>query len=329
MSFCPFLGIFITNIICNVMFGYRYSPWEKEEEFRKLQEFNYIPANFALDTDPINQLSWIKHIYHTKSFKTYLENVKARDEFIGNQLAKHLMSFLHNTVRDFTDKLIKDKRTKSDCPEIDVSFRNEIEMILGDMLLAGTDTTRSMLEWSVLFLLHWCHLQELIYNEIVDDVGKGKYPSLKHKCELNICNAFISETLRYSSFLPILIAHKALENEKIGSYNIPRGTSIVYNAWIIHRNEKHWHMPFEFDHTRWLDANNKYKTNKCFVPFGFGVRSCLGQALGYKEIFIFLTRLICDFRILPEKTKPVPDLEGCPGTIIVTKPFYVTLEERK
>ena len=239
------------------------------------------------------------------------------------------MSFRQDRVRDFTDKLIKDKGIKSSISKIDPSIRNEIEMILSDMLLAGIDTTRSVLEWSILFLLHWPHLQELIYNEIIDLVGKGNYPSLKKKCNLHICNAFISESLRYSSFTPVLALHKALENEKIGSYNIPKGTSIIYNAWKIHHDEKYWDMPFKFDHTRWLDVDNKYKTNKSFVPFGFGARSCPGEALSYREILVFLTRLICDFKISPEDNESLPDLEGCYGSMIVTKPYNIILEERK
>ena len=316
-------------MMCNVLFGYHYSLGEKEEEFQQLQDFSYVLVSLFTDTDPINYLSWIKHIYHTRTYKKYLENVKIRDEFVGNQLTNHLMSFHPDSVRDFTDKLIKDKGIKSNSPKIDTSIRNEIEMILSDMLLGGIDTTRSILEWIILFLLHWPHLQELIYDEIVDLVGKGNYPSLREKCNLHICNAFISESLRYSSFTPVLAPHKALENENIGSYNIPKGTTIIYNAWRMHHDEKHWHMPFEFDYTRWLDVNNKYKTNKRFFPFGLGVRSCPGEALSYKEIFVFLTRLICDFKISPEENESLPDLEGCSGTLIVTKPYNITVEERK
>ena len=329
MHFAPVLGICVTNIICNVLFGYRYLPGEKEEEFQQLQEFTYILANLAFDTDPINHLSWIKYIYHTKDFKRYLKSVHARDEFIGNQITKHLTSFCQDRPRDFTDRLISDKQVKLNCPGIDASNRNEIEMILSDMLLAGIDTTRSMLEWSVLFLLHWPYLQDLIYKEIVDLVGKGNYPPFKQKEKFHIYNAFISESLRYSSFAPTLGIHKALKNENIGSYKIPGGTSIIYNAWKIHHDKKHWNKPFKFDHTRWLDANNEYQTNKSFVPFGLGVRSCPGEALSYKEIFVFLTRLICDFKILPEGNKPLPDLEGCHGNLIVTKPYYITIEERE
>ena len=312
-----------------MLFGYHYSLGEKEEEFQQLQDFTYILLSLFSDTDPINYLSWIKYIYQTRTFKKYFENIKIRDEFVGNQLTKHLMSFRQDRVRDFTDKLINDKGIKSSSSKIDPRIRNEIEMILSDMLLAGIDTTRSVLEWSILFLLHWPHLQELIYNEIIDLVGKGNYPSLKKKCNLHICNAFINESLRYSSFTPVLALHKALENEKIGSYNIPKGTSIIYNAWKIHHDEKYWDMPFKFDHTRWLDVDSKYKTNKSFVPFGFGARSCPGEALSYKEIFVFLTRLICDFKISPEDNESLPDLEGCYGSMIVTKPYNIILEERK
>ena len=315
--------------MCNVLFGYRYSLEEDKEEFQKLLEFNHTLGNLSFDNDPINHVSWIKYIYHTKGFKRYLENVNARDEFVANQLKKHLQTFRDEKIRDFTDMLIRKKEIKGNFSEIDGRVRNEIEMILGDMLLAGTDTSRSLLEWSILYLLHWPNLQELIYNEIVDHVGKGRYPFLKDRENLHICNAFISASLRYTSFTPILVPHKTLENEMIGPYKIPKGTIIVYNAWKIHHDEKHWQDPFKFDHTRWLDENNKYKTNKSFAPFSLGVRSCPGEPLSYKEIFVFLTRLVCDFKLLPEVNKPLPDLKGITNTVIITEPYFIKVEERK
>ena len=199
-------------------------------------------------------------------------------------------------------------------------------MILGDILLAGTDITRSMI---VLYLLHWPHLQESIYNEIVDYVGKGNYPPLKDKQNLHICNSFISESLRYSSISPNFVPHKTLESEMIGSFKIPKGTIIIYNAWKIHHDEKHWKDPFKFDHARWLDENDRYKKNESFAPFSLGVRSFPGESLTCKEIFVFLTRLISDFKILPEDNKALPDLKGIANIMIVIEPYFVKVEERK
>ena len=50
------------------------------------------------------------------------------------------------------------------------------------------------------------------------------------KTRFHIFNAFVSESLRYSTFAPSLIPHKTFEDENIDSYDVPKDTVIIYNA---------------------------------------------------------------------------------------------------
>lgn len=146
------------------------------------------------------------------------------------------------------------------------------------------------------------------------------------KTRFHIFNAFVSESQRYSTFAPSLIPHKTFEDENIDSYDVPKDTVIIYNAWKIHRDEKYWEKLFKFDLTRWLDENGKYKTNKSYLPFSKGVRSCLGQSLAIKEMFFILTRFICDFRIEP--CGVLPSLNGVSETINASEEYHIRLMRR-
>ena len=96
----------------------------------------------------------------------------------------------------------------------------------------------------------------------------------------------------------------------IGPYKIPKCAIVVYYVfWEVHHDEKCWKDPFDFDHTRFLDENDRYKTSENFAPFSLSVRSCPGESLTYKEIFVFLTRSIRDFKVFTEDNKALPDLK--------------------
>lgn len=107
----------------NVLFGQHYSLKRDEEEFQKLQDFNYTLLNTSFNNDLINHVSWIKYIYHTKVFKKYLEGVNVRNDFVGNHLTKHLQTFRQDRMRDYTDMLIKKK-------ELYLKLTIELEMKL-------------------------------------------------------------------------------------------------------------------------------------------------------------------------------------------------------
>lgn len=319
-----FLGICITDIASSLLFGMMYNI--EKSEFDILQKFNCSLVSSSFVAHSKSYIDWINYVFNTENFQRYLDNVAKRDTFIRKRLKEHLGTYREDNIRDFTDLLIQLSENKSKLPEIDSKIENEIEMILSDIMAAACDSTRSTIEWMILYLLHWPELQDLIFNEIKTHIGKNKYPSFQDKPFFHTFNAFVSESLRYSTFAPSLIPHKTLENESIDSYDVPKDTVIIYNAWKIHHDEMYWDKPFQFDHTRWLDENSKYKTNKSYLPFSKGVRSCLGQSLAIKEIFFILTRLVCDFRIEP--CGVLPSLNGVSQTINTSEEYHIRLVRR-
>ena len=50
--------------------------------------------------------------------------------------------------------------------------------------------------------------------------------------------------------------------------------------------------PFKFDPTRFLDSNGGLKRNKNMFQFGFGRRSCPGQATAELQILLFTVNLL-------------------------------------
>ena len=71
------------------------------------------------------------------------------------------------------------------------------------------------------------------------------------------------------------------------------GTLFFYNIHKFHTDPEHWNEPELFDPTRFLNEDGtKVIKPERFVPFGFGKRMCMGEALAKAELLILTTTLI-------------------------------------
>ena len=102
-------------------------------------------------------------------------------------------------------------------------------MILFDMIYAGTEATMTSLKWMLVYLMHWPEYQVKLLNDILENAQNTSHPYLKNKYNFNFVQEFIHEPLRFSSVIPICPPHKTLSDEKIESYNIARGITVLHN----------------------------------------------------------------------------------------------------
>lgn len=65
-----------------------------------------------------------------------------------------------------------------------------------------------------------------------------------------------------------------------------------------------------------------------FIPFSMGKRICLGEGLARTELFLFLSNLLNQFKILPEDPKNLPTLHKAFGMTAKPQPYKVRLEQR-
>ena len=171
----------------------------------------------------------------------------------------------------------------------------------------------------------------MLYDEIVNAIGTDRHPTLSDRPRLPLLRATIQETLRLASLTPLGNPHKTTKDVTIqGDKHIPKGTTVMFNLWNIHHNEENWKNPLEFQPRRWLDAEGKYVPgmHTSFLPFSAGRRVCLGESLAKVELFMFLSRLMRDFKIHPNTDEGLPSLEGNPSFIILPDEFTVRLELR-
>lgn len=112
-------------------------------------------------------------------------------------------------------------------------------------------------------------------------------------------HGFVREVLRLWSF-PLIARRVAKKAMIVEGHSLEPGEAYVFSTFLPHRDPDDWSDPEIFKPERW--RGNACRRPGSYVPFGWGVRTCPGAALGLSQL-ILLTHLLTmkfDFDVSPE-----------------------------
>jgi cytochrome P450 len=159
------------------------------------------------------------------------------------------------------------------------------------LLLAGHETTATALAWTFDLLLR--HRGELARLRESLEAGEDEY-----------LRATISESLRLRPVVPL--AGRRLNAElEVDGLSLPVGTDVTPAIWLAHTRAESFPEPFAFRPERFLgEPPDTY----AWIPFGGGIRRCLGAAFAEFEMRIVLREVLgrCELR----KANPRPERIG-------------------
>jgi len=167
----------------------------------------------------------------------------------------------------------------------------ELRDQLMTLLLAGHETTATGLAWTFDLLLR--HPEVLA--RLRDTLAAGEEDYLR---------ATISESLRLRPVVPL--AGRRLAAPLVASdLELPAGTDVTPAIWLTHTREDLFPDPFAFRPERFLDGK---PDSYAWIPFGGGVRRCLGATFAEFEMRIVLRQVLdrCELR----KASPAPEQTG-------------------
>jgi cytochrome P450 len=165
-------------------------------------------------------------------------------------------------------------------PLEDAALRDE----LMTMLLAGHETTATALAWAVGHVLGDPGVHARLQEEL-RGLGPG---DPQQATKLEYLDAVCRETLRLTPIVP-LVGRRLTRPMTIGGVSLPAGVVASPCIYLAHRRAERWPEPARFRPERFLESK---PTPYEFLPFGGGVRRCLGMAFALVEMKIVLAEVL-------------------------------------
>ena len=186
----------------------------------------------------------------------------------------------------------------------------ELRDQLVTLLLAGHETTATALAWSL--------------YELAREPGQlaGARAAARDD-DREYLEAVLKESMRLHPVIPMVVRH-LMEPVTVGGIPLPRGASIGPSILIGHAREDNHRDPDQFRPRRFLDGEVATNT---WIPFGGGVRRCIGAGFSLMEGVAVLREVLTRWDLaLPPHGRDFPrvrNITSVPrhGARIVVRPL--------
>jgi cytochrome P450 len=164
----------------------------------------------------------------------------------------------------------------------DEELRDEMMVLL----IGGHETTATTLSWSVALCLEHPDVLATVREEYDRVFADGFDPS--RISELKYAEAVAKEALRLYPVAPA-VARRLKQPLTIAGHSLPEGVLVSPSIYHIQRDPNVWPDPLRFDPARFIDKRPRPSE---WLPFGGGVRTCLGMAFALFEMRIVLSTVL-------------------------------------
>ncbi|MGZ8513021.1 MAG: cytochrome P450 [Candidatus Limnocylindria bacterium] len=151
----------------------------------------------------------------------------------------------------------------------------EIRDQLMTLLLAGHETTATGLAWTFDLLVRHPTVLERLVAEV--DAGGHAY-----------VRAVVTESLRLRPVVP-LAGRRLVAPLRVDGHVLPAGTDVTPAIWLTHTRADRYPDPFAFRPERFLGGA---PATSAWLPFGGGVRRCIGAVFAEMEMRVALAEIL-------------------------------------
>jgi cytochrome P450 len=252
-----------------------------------------------------------------ETFFLFMSPLASFFEFFGHPKLKRAAKArreLSAIVQTMIDERRKTKQTRKDLltllfaaqdPETGLGMSDEqLRDEVMTLFLAGHETTANALGWTIYLLTQHPDISERLAAEVrpcasaIDDLES----EFRIKDD-DWLSRVIRESLRL--YPPVwAIGRRATQDLQIGGTEVSKGAIVLACQWALHRCDKYFSNPIQFDPDRWTAEFQRTLPKYAFFPFGGGARSCIGEGFAWMELRILLTEILrrWRFEIVPGQT---------------------------
>ena len=188
--------------------------------------------------------------------------------------------------------------------------------VLLDLILAGSDTSGSALQWCFTYMILYPEAQ----GKILEDIKTGTDAYI---------DAFIHEVHRKAKVVAPSVFHFALEDISYKEYFIPKGTTIIPLLGGMMSNPKDFPDPDKFNPERYLSSSEngklEFKPHPKVIPFGIGKRRCIGEPIAKVALKQCVKEVVKHFKL---ESKDLVEDEAKPGYVRGPKHFKIIFNPR-
>ncbi|KAK7888831.1 hypothetical protein WMY93_024391 [Mugilogobius chulae] len=246
-------------------------------------------------------------------------------EFISEEVENHKKDLDPSNPRDYIDSFIIEMQNRKDS---DGGFdETNLAYCAMDLFLAGTETTSTTLQWTLIYLIKHPEVQEKVQAEIDRVIGQNRLPTMADRANLPYTDAVVHEVQRIGDIVPLNGLRLASKDTTLGGYFIPKGTSIMPMLHSVLFDKTEWETPDKFNPGHFLDKDGKFRKRDALMPFSAGKRVCLGEGLAKMELFLFIVGLLQKFSFYVSDGVELRT-DGVTGATRVPHPFKVQAKVR-
>jgi cytochrome P450 len=210
----------------------------------------------------------------------FQRRLKAADALLYEEIARRRSEADLEQRTDVLSLLLRARDEEGE-PMTDIELRDE----LMTMLMAGHETTATGLAFAFDLLPRSPHVLARLRDELEGE-------------DDTYLDAVVSETLRLRPVIDA--AERTLTKPRtIGGWDLPAGIRVYPAITVVHLREDLYPQPHEFRPERFIEDE---APSYAWLPFGGGIRRCIGAALAQAEMAEVIRTVVS--RVDLEPTRP-------------------------
>ncbi|KAH6771534.1 hypothetical protein C2S52_016337 [Perilla frutescens var. hirtella] len=298
----PYLEDLSSDVISRTAFGSSHEEGRKIFELQKeklkfithiiplafIPKWRYMPtkANRKI-ASIIEEIKWrIKGIIEKRQKKAMERPGDSDDEAPSNDL----LGILLDSNARFSKEEENDNNINGGGMSVE-DVINECEQFY----LAGSETTSSLLMWTMVLLCQHPHWQTRAREE-VNRVFGDSHPTFESLNQLKTVTMILQEVLRLYPPVPIIV-RRTEEEVQLGKWTIPAGVYLMVLIGLLHHDPKIWGDDAkEFNPLRFSGGVSAATTSPySFIPFAAGPHLCIGQNFAMIEAKMAISMILRRF----------------------------------